>query len=85
MMLVFKQFRFFSILRDKKMFSTDDIFNYDKSKSDPSGPGPASYYVPRRPPQEKISPSYTFGRRCLVEKSSFYKKKRKKIEILILF
>lgn len=51
------------------MFSSDDIFNYDKSKSDPSGPGPASYYVPRRPPQEKISPSYTFGRRCLVEKS----------------
>jgi hypothetical protein len=60
----------FIFFRDKKMFSNDDILNYDKKNLfDPTGPGPASYYVPRRPPNEKVSPSFSFGKRCLVEKS----------------
>ena len=54
------------------MYSNEDIFNYDKRSFDPSGPGPASYYVPRRPLQEKVAPSFTFGKRCLVEKSKFF-------------
>lgn len=37
------------------------------------GPGPTSYHVPRRPPNERISPSYTFGQRCFIEKSKYFK------------
>ena len=31
-------------------------------------PSPFSYHVPRRPPNEKISPMFTIGKRCFSEK-----------------
>jgi hypothetical protein len=38
---------------------------------DNGSPSPCSYILPRKSCREKNAPAYTFGARCLVEKSKF--------------
>ena len=38
---------------------------------DTGGPSPCSYVLPRKSCREKNAPAFTFGSRCLVEKSKF--------------
>jgi hypothetical protein len=50
----------------------DDETNDKKSIISDLVPGPQTYHVPRKPLNEKNSPSYSFGLRCFVEKSIIF-------------
>ena len=58
-----------TIKSSKSKFKTRELV--DVSAADGAGPTPQSYHVPRRPPNERIAPMFTFGARNLNEKSSF--------------
>lgn len=57
-------------LREKPLFSHPVTGNFIVQYAEENGsPSPCSYVLPRKSCREKNAPAYTFGSRCLVEKS----------------
>ena len=60
-------------IREKPSFIHPVTGNYIvQYTEDNGGPSPCSYVLPRKSSREKNAPAYTFGTRCLVEKSKFF-------------
>lgn len=69
-------FLVFFVFREKPLFSHPVTGNYIVQYAEENGtPSPCSYVLPRKSYREKNAPAFSFGSRCLVEKSKSNRKK----------
>lgn len=71
--VVRREFRIIRSFREKPTYSHPITGRFlVKYSEDTGNPSPCAYVLPRKPCRERNAPAYTFGTRCLVEKSKFH-------------